>query len=93
MRLKSRNKGNKKKTMPMYYETNCSCISIYEWNKLMRGARECSYKRLVSRIKRELPDLYMDLCLNFYNPFEKQCKQTKTHYILVHSAIEYFIRK
>ena len=43
--------------MSMYYETNCSCISIDEWNKLMRGARKCSYSRLVSRIKRELPDV------------------------------------
>ena len=77
----------------MYYETNCSCISIERWNKLMRGARRCSYKRLVSRIKKELPDLYRDLYLEFYNPFEEQCKQTKTHYILVHSFVEYFIRK
>ena len=77
----------------MYYETNCTCVSIDEWNQLMKGARKCSYKRLVSKIKRELPELYFDLCLNIYNPFEGQCKQTKYHYILVHSAIEYFIRK
>ena len=78
---------------PMYYETNCTCVTIDEWNQLMRGARKCSYKRLVSKIKRELPELYFDLCLNIYNPFESQCMQTKSHYILVHSAIEYFIHK
>ena len=77
----------------MYYETNCTYVSIDEWNQLMKGARKCSYKRLVSKIRRELPELYFDLCLNIYNPFEGQCKQTKSHYILVHSAIEYFIRK
>ena len=77
----------------MYYETNCAGISIDEWYSLMKGARKCSYQRLVSKIKKELPDLYRDLCLEFYNPFEDQCKQTKTHYILVHSAIDYFIRK
>ena len=77
----------------MYYETNCTYVSIDEWNQLMKGARKCSYKRLVSKIRRELPELYFDLCLNIYNPYEAQCKQTKSHYILVHSAIEYFIRK
>lgn len=90
----SLNKGNEKiRQVPMYYETNCACISINEWNQLMKGARKCSYKRLVSKIKSEIPELYFDLCLNIYNPFESQCRQTKTHYILVHSAIEYFIRK
>ena len=94
MKLMLRNKGNEKiRQVPMYYETNCSCISIERWNELMRGARTCSYKRLVNRIKKELPELYRDLCLSYYNPFEEQCKQTNTHYILVHSAIEYFIRK
>ncbi|MDO4756420.1 MAG: hypothetical protein Q4A54_08760 [Parabacteroides sp.] len=77
----------------MYYETNCTCVSLDEWNELMKGARKCSYKRLINRIKIELPDLYNDLCLAFHNPFESHCKQTRTHYILVHSAIEYFIDK
>ena len=77
----------------MYYETNCGSVNIDEWNELMKGARKCSYKRLVARIKRELPDLYESLTLNYYNPWECYCKQTKTHYILVHSAIDYFIHK
>jgi len=77
----------------MYYETNCTCISLDEWNTLMKGVRQCSYKRLVKSIKRELPSLYDDLALQYYNPFEKQCKQTKSHFILVHSGIEYFIHK
>ena len=79
---------------PMYYETNCmSCGSIDNWKKLMKGARKCNYKRLVARIKKEIPGLYDELCLNLYNPWAESCQQTKTHYILVHSAIEYFIRK
>ena len=77
----------------MYYETNCTCITIDEWYRLMKGARKCSYRRLVSRIKKEMPSLYHELALQFYNPFEEQCKQTKTHYILVHSGIEYFLHK
>ena len=59
----------------------------------MKGARKCSYQRLVKKIKRELPSLYQSLALQYYNPFEEQCKQTKTHYILVHFSIEYFLYK
>lgn len=59
----------------------------------MKGARKASYKRLVSRIKKELPSLYMDLALQFPNPYADECRQTKAHYILVHSAIEFFIHK
>lgn len=77
----------------MYYETNCTQVNIAKWNELMKGARKCSYKRLVAKIKKEIPWLYEELLLNFYNPWEDQCKQTKTHYILVHSSIEYFIHK
>ena len=57
----------------------------------MTGARKASYKNLKRKIKSELPELYYALGLNFPNP--QACKQTKTHYILVHSAIEYFIHK
>lgn len=39
----------------MYYETNCTCIDMKEWKTLMKGARKCSYQRLVKKIKRELP--------------------------------------
>jgi len=77
----------------MYYETNCTAVSIDEWNRLMKSARPCSYKRLVAKVKREIPELYQNLFLDCYNPWENDCKQTKTHYILVHSAIEHFIHK
>lgn len=77
----------------MYLEADCTSIDIDEWNRLMKGARKCSYSKLIQRIKKEIPELYNDLCLDFGNPFAEQCRQTKTHYILVHSAIEYFIHK
>ena len=77
----------------MYLETDCTSIDIERWNELMKGARKASYPRLVRRIKRELPKLYATLSLDAYNPWCGQCQQTRTHYILVHSAIEYFIRK
>ncbi len=59
----------------------------------MKGAKRTSYKRLVARVKSEMPELYYALQLNLYNPWATQCKQTATHFILVHSAIEYFIHK
>lgn len=77
----------------MRYECCCKDISSDKWKQLMKGARKCSYKKLVSRIKRELPKLYSQLLLDVPNPYAGHCKQTKTHYILVHSMIEYFIRK
>ena len=77
----------------MYLEYTCETISLSKWERLMQGARKASYKKLVRLIKKEIPSLYESLCLNLYNPWENDCKQTKTHYILVHSAIEYFIRK
>jgi hypothetical protein len=79
--------------MIMYYETNCTEVSVQKYNSLMKGARKCSYKKLVAKIRKEMPVFYAYLCLNRYNPWEGYCKQTKTHYILVHSAIEYFIHK
>ena len=59
----------------------------------MKGSKPINYKWLVNKIKRELRYLYDELALEYYNPYETQCRVTKTHYILVSSAIEYFIRK
>lgn len=77
----------------MRYECCCSDITFDQWKVLMCGARKCSYKRLISKIKREIPSLYEQLMLDVPNPYAEQCRQTDTHYILVHSMIEYFIRK
>jgi hypothetical protein len=77
----------------MTFECSCNGISVERWNELMNGARRVNYTRLVRKIKQELPTLFQELALDFYNPWENECKQTRTHYILVHSGIEYFIRK
>ena len=77
----------------MQYVCNCTEITSEQWKSLMKGARKCSYKKLASKIKREFPNLYWSLCLDVFNPYEGQCVQTKSHYVLVHSAIEYFFRK
>lgn len=77
----------------MRYVCCCSDVTKDEWDSLMKGARKCSYWKLVRRIKTELPMLYEKLALGIYNPYCGQCRQTRTHYILVHSMIEYFIAK
>jgi len=77
----------------MYLECCCCDISLPEWEALMKGAKRFSYRKLVKMIKETLPEIYEGLCLNFYNPYLYSTKQTQTHYILVHSAIEYFFRK
>lgn len=74
-------------------EATCASISAYECERLKKGAKKKSYKKLVAMIKEELPDLYECLSLDFYNPYCNQTYATKTHYILTHSATEYFIRK
>lgn len=77
----------------MRYECCCEDVTFDKWKQLMKGARKCSYKRLVKKIKENIPELYNQLVLDVPNPYAGSCRQTKTHYILVHSMIEYFILK
>ena len=77
----------------MTLECTCVTISNDKWELLMEGSKPINYKWLVNKIKRELPSLYKDLRLDIYNPYGEQSRVTKTHYILVHSMIEYFIEK
>lgn len=77
----------------MYYECCCADISMKEWKDKMKGAKPINYKWLVSRIKKHIPMLYKELFLDYYNPYAEQCKSNKEYYILVHSSIEYFIKK
>lgn len=77
----------------MYLDCTCTEINTDKWNELMKGARPMSYEWLKRRVKKHLPELYNSLCMDFYNPWESNTQRTKTHYILVHSAIEYFIKK
>ena len=62
----------------MVYETNCTEITQDKWRELMKYGRKCSYRLLAARIKRELPELYHALALQFYNPYAEQCRQTGT---------------
>lgn len=77
----------------MYLETICVNCTQQEWENLMKGAKPYPYKKLVEKIRKNISWLYRDLRIDLYNPWENDCAETDTHYILVHSAIEYFIRK
>ena len=74
----------------MEYETDCTSITQTVWDKLMTGAVRANKKKINALIKKLLPDLYKTLCLEYYNPYKYE--KTRTHLIVRHSAIEYFIR-
>lgn len=57
------------------------------------GGKPINYKWLVNKIKKHIPQLYEALALDYYNPYENKCGVNREYYILVHSAIEYFIKK
>jgi len=82
---------NYEKITSLEYVCNCStCGSLSVWNKLMKGAVRANKKKINSLVKRLLPDLYESLALNYHNPYKYF--RTKTHLVLVHSSIEYFLR-
>lgn len=77
----------------MKFIGTCYTFSARHVDSLMKGAYKVSYSRLVARVKREYPDLYEEMALNLRNDFEDECCQTRTHYILVWSGINYFFLK
>ncbi|OYP54231.1 hypothetical protein CIK99_14195 [Prevotella sp. P5-92] len=77
----------------MVYECCCADLSLDQWKERMKGIKPISYKWLVAKVKKHLPQLYESLMLDFYNPYENKCGVTKEYYILCHSSIEYFIKK
>lgn len=74
----------------LYFEASCCNVSQEEWDRLMFGAKTANKRQINKLVKTFLPDLYISLALNYYNPFDYY--KTKTHLILVHSAIEYFLK-
>ena len=80
------------KILEFYYDINFNHKTKKERRKDFSIITYMGFIELYLASK-ELPELYSALTLNFYNPWCDQCKQTRTHFILVHSAIEYFIKK
>jgi hypothetical protein len=78
----------------MEYITNCTSISLIEWERLMKGAKKCSGRLLRKKIIKENPEIAESLALQYINPFEEQCKRNSKNRvaIYVHSGIEYFFK-
>lgn len=70
------------------FDCNCTSISSFEWDKLMKGATKANKKK----IQKILADnnLWNKKDFKYRNPY--QSYKTKTHLIYVHSSIEYFFK-
>lgn len=68
-----------------------SCVGITqaEWDQYMSGAKRADKRKVNALVKKHLPDLYADLCLDYRNPYNYY--KNDRFIILTHSAIEYFI--
>mgnify|MGYP003402226643 FL=1 len=73
-------------------ECNCSQISQIKHEQLYKRAKKANGKKIRMMIKKQLPDLYNDLALEFPNPFESQSVKTEMHLIYIHSATDYFLK-
>jgi hypothetical protein len=79
-----------RKVKSLQLENTCVGCTIHEWEVLMAGHKRACKKEIDRLVKIHLPDLYYDLALNYYNPYNYH--KTETHLILVHSGIEYFLK-
>jgi len=80
---------NYKKVTLGHLEATCVGLGYGKWESLMKGAVRANFREVNRLVKRDLPELYHNLALNFYNPYNYY--RTKRHIILVHSGIEHFI--
>lgn len=81
--MKAKDFYNYVKKRGVVLECNCSNITQDKFDDLMKGAKRAN-KKFVNKI---LCNYFDKLNLNPY-----PCYRTKTHIILVHSAIEYFFK-
>ena len=81
---------NYEKITSLKLENTCVGCDQTQWDKLMEGHIRANKKEINRLVKKFLPDLYDSLALQYRNPYNYF--RTKTHLILVHSMIEYFIR-
>lgn len=54
-------------------DLQCTCVTCGgqdEWDKLMKDAVRANKRKINSLVRRLLPDLYDDLCLQYPNPYE-----------------------
>ena len=80
------------------FECTCEGIGTTQWDGLMKNAVRANVYKVNKLVKELLPDLFHALCLDekplkdlyWYNPYNYY--KTKTHLVLVHSSIEYFLK-
>lgn len=73
-------------------EATCVGIGMHKWDQLMEGAIKADGSKIRNMIKKQLPELYESLSLDFFNPHESYSVRTDTHLIYNHSLIEYFLK-
>ena len=66
-------------------------MTLRQFDFLMEGAVKANGSKIRRMIKQQIPDLYESLALEYNNPYESNSKRTPTHYVYVHSGIEYFL--
>ena len=71
--------------------SDCTRMTLRQFDFLMEGAVKANGSKIRRMIKQQIPDLYESLALEFYNPYESNSQRTPTHYVYVHSGIEYFL--
>jgi hypothetical protein len=74
------------------YITDCTTMTINQWDRLMEGTTKANGSKIRKIIKEHLPLVYDKLALDFYNPYESQCVKKPGLLVYVHSGIEYFIK-
>ena len=73
----------------MEYLGNCSDAGIAS---IAKGCTKLLNKKWFNaKVKKEFPDMYRDLALEYYNPYRYY--QNKKYYVLVHSMIDYVFLK
>ena len=80
------------------YQCNCTEITEKRWDQLMKNAKRADVYKINKLVKEHLPELFIHLGLDcrplrdlyWFNPYHYY--KTKTHLILVHSSIEYFLK-
>jgi hypothetical protein len=72
------------------YETSCVGITQERWDELMKDSKRANKREVNKLVKDKIPSLYDGIQLKYFNPYNYF--KTKTHLILVHSAVEHFLK-
>ncbi len=70
----------------------CVGITQTEWDNFMENTTKANGRQIRLLIKKFLPELYEDLALQYYNPYEHRAVKKRGLLVYVHSGIEYFLQ-